>query len=373
MMSEDKQLKTSGICLVSFSRNADHQNALYAMFNALDKKCKVSTVGAKDPIAPNAAHTERNIYVECPDRPGVTKGTFNFGKLMKVAKAIRSTGCSTVYFESVHLWNCFLIMLLGCKYRSIATLHDPVPHDGSKSVLACQRLLCRLASHVVVKSPEFVEDAKRLYSLPDSKVSVFRVWREWPKAYPEPCSDGSMLFFGRLRRYKGLPAMQSIAEMCPEISFSIVGSPDAESAPLAEKLAAMDNVIVDAREVSETEMAETFASAKWILLPYESASQSGVVVDAYKYGRPVIVFGVGAVASQVVDGKTGIVVPAGDIEGFAEAVRRVSVMADSEYRSMCESAYAYGHKTYSAEGLSDDFADAFAVERKASEPAGAIQ
>lgn len=371
-MNRDERLDASGICLISLSRNADHQNTLYAMFNALDGKYKVSTLGTKEPIAPNAAYTERNKYVECPDRPGIAKGTFSLRKLLRAERAIRDTGCRTVYFESVHLWNCFLIILLGREYRSIATLHDPVPHDGSRSVLACQRLLCRLSSHVVVKSPEFVEDAKKLYSLPDSKISVFGVWREWPERYREPRSAGPMLFFGRLRRYKGLPAMRAVAKMCHGISFSVVGSPDAESKPLTEELASMSNVSVDAREVAEDEMIEAFASATWVLLPYESASQSGVIIDAYKCGRPVIAFAVGAISSQVIDGTTGILVPAGDVEGFAEAVRRAASMPYDEYRTMCENAYTFGRKTYSAEGLSDSFADAFAVERIAVESAGVV-
>lgn len=120
---------TSGICLVSLSMNSDMQNSLYAMFSALDARgYEVWTVGAKDPVCSNAKHTSHNIYVDCPARPGIAKGTFDIAAANHVVAAIRSTGCNTVYFESVHLWNCYVLACLGKKYTRVTTLHLSLIH-----------------------------------------------------------------------------------------------------------------------------------------------------------------------------------------------------------------------------------------------------
>lgn len=359
----DHIIPESGICLISLSGNSDHQNTLYSMFSSLRKKgyC-VFAIGAKDPVSSNAPRTSENFYVECPGRPGITKSTFDFKALHRLVLTIKSTKCHTVYFESVHLWNCVVMAMLGKGYTKITTLHDVVPHDGSKSVLLCQKVQSWLSDRVVIKSPQFRNDAKRIYRLKDEQIIDFGVWREWPEETLAP-GDGSFLFFGRLRKYKGVANMLAIAKACPNVRFEVVGAPDEESSSMVDELKSFPNVSVTDRVVTDDEMAAAFRKSSWVLVPYESASQSGVIIDAYRFGRPVIAFDVGAVGSQVRDSETGLLVPGGDIEDFSSCVNRAASLAPDEYEKMSHGAYEYGHRTYSANALSDAFADTFSVGR----------
>lgn len=358
----------SGICLVSLSRNCDMQDSLYSMFSALsDLSAEAWTVGSENPVCSNARRTGNNLYVKCPERPGVAQGTFDVRAARRVVDAIRSTGCKTVYFESVHLWNCYILSHLGKGFTRITTLHDVVPHDGSKSVLLCQWLQSRLSDYIVVKSEEFVDDVVRLYGVPRERVLALRVWREWP-SYEAGLGDGSFLFFGRVRKYKGLPAMERIIRECPSIRFTVIGAPDGESRLALERIKSLPNVEVVDHEVSEGEMRAAFKKASWVLLPYESASQSGVVIDAYKFGRPVIAFDVGAVRHQVEDGKSGFLIPEGDIRAFVSKVRTIAKLSDAEWGSFSRSAYEFGKSLYSARQISGYFVELFNVsERKTSD------
>ena len=63
-----------------------------------------------------------------------------------------------------------------------------------------------------------------------------------------------------------------------------------------------------------------FASADAVVLPYRSATQSGVVQLAYGYGLPVIVTPVGALPDMVRPGETGWVARDSSPEGFVDAV-----------------------------------------------------
>ena len=47
-----------------------------------------------------------------------------------------------------------------------------------------------------------------------------------------------------------------------------------------------------------------------VILPYESATQSGIVQIAYEFLKPVVVTNVGGLPEVVADGKTGYVVSA---------------------------------------------------------------
>lgn len=346
-------IPTSGICLVSLSMNSDMQNSLYAMFSALDERgYDVWTVGAMTPVCSNAKHTSRNIYVDCPVRPGIAKGTFDIAAASRVVDAIRSTGCKTVYFESVHLWNCYILACLGKEYTRVTTLHDVVPHDGSKTVLACQKLQCRLSDYVAIKSDVFCEDCSRLYGVPAERILTVGVFREWP-TYEPSMGDGSCLFFGRVRKYKGLPAMDEIIRSMPMLHFTIMGSPDDQSRSALDAIKNLSNCTVVDREVTDTEMEEAFRQASWILLPYENASQSGVIIDAYKYGKPVVAFDVGAVGNQVIDGVTGFLVPAGDVDAFISQVKMATEVDQAKYNLMSRASYDFGYEHYSAEAMSD--------------------
>lgn len=353
--------RKSGICLVSLSNNSDHQNTLYSMFNALREKgyCAYA-VGAKNPMALNAPSTPSNFYVDCPNRPGVAADTFNVAALRRLVEVIKATGCRTVYFESVHLWNCAVMAMLGGGYTKVTTLHDVVPHDGSKSVLLCQKFQSRLSDFVVIKSPQFREDAKRLYGLSDAKIVDFGVWREWPAMDIAP-GDGSFLFFGRLRKYKGVANMLALAKACPEKHFEVMGAPDYESAPLIAELKTLPNVFVTDRAVTDAEMEAAFKQVSWVLVPYESASQSGVVIDAYRYGKPVIAFEVGAVGAQVRNGETGLLAPSGDIRRLASCIEYASEFKPCDYERISRGAYEFGRSTYSAQVLCEAFADTFNV------------
>ena len=57
-----------------------------------------------------------------------------------------------------------------------------------------------------------------------------------------------------------------------------------------------------------------------MVLPYESATQSGIVQIAYGFEKPVIATKVGGLPEVVLDGKTGYIVPPKDSEKLAERI-----------------------------------------------------
>ena len=70
------------LCLISFSNNADHQNVIYSMYKALKNQTEVYTIGIMNPKSKSATFDDHNIYCNCPERPGIGKGTFRVDVLL---------------------------------------------------------------------------------------------------------------------------------------------------------------------------------------------------------------------------------------------------------------------------------------------------
>jgi glycosyltransferase involved in cell wall biosynthesis len=138
-----------------------------------------------------------------------------------------------------------------------------------------------------------------------------------------------LLFFGFIREYKGLKTL--IAAM-PEITSSlfackllIVGDFNSrqgkdEYVDLLEKSGCRKNILLIDGYVPNDEVEKYFAACDLVVLPYNSATQSGIIQIAYGFEKPVVATDVGGLGEVVIDGKTGCVVPPKEPRALASAV-----------------------------------------------------
>ena len=341
------------ICLVTFSNNADHQNVVYSMFDALKDKADVFTIGIKDPKSYIAPHTNNNYYVCCPERPGITKDTFNFKELWKIANIIKQNRIDVIYFESQHIWNA-LLMAMCPKCKKVVVVHDVIPHDGNRAMILSNYVTCHMAHHVVLRNKLYKETFKTKYHISNKKITCIDLWRSWPQEN-KPKYSSVFLCFGRIRKYKGFELLEKIIELTPDVKFRIVGDPDEESLEIVKSIKKYENVEVIDKEVSDNEMEEYFCDADWLILPYSTATQSGVVVDAYKFSRPVISFNVGAISEQVENGVTGYLIEKGNVKAFSEKLKEISLFPNNKLEKFCHDSYEFGFKKYSVESASECF------------------
>ena len=231
-------------------------------------------------------------------------------------------------------------------------IHDLIPHKGDKqekSVHLMNKAVCKLADYIVLCNEKYVSKVTEIYGVPQERVRFVDMWRRFPR-YTEPRYSRRALFFGRMNPYKGVDNLLEIAKKCPEIQFDVVGRVDPQVQELVDELKKLPNVMMNNGYVTDEEMAKAFIKTEWIVLPYNSATQSGVVIDGYRFGRPCIAFSVGAIVEQVCEGVSGYLIPEGDNAAFADKLREAVCMSEGEYKKMSQNAYEYGVKKYSAEG-----------------------
>ena len=92
---------------------------------------------------------------------------------------------------------------------------------------------------------------------------------------------------------------------------------------LIKKLKIEKQVKVINQFVPNEDVGKYYHSADVVILPYRSATQSGILNVAYGFYKPVIVTDVGGLAEFVDEGKTGFVVKPNSPEAIAEGVNKL--------------------------------------------------
>jgi len=137
-----------------------------------------------------------------------------------------------------------------------------------------------------------------------------------------------LLFFGYVRKYKGLDilidAFPNILSEIPEARLLIVGEFYDKPDPYIEqikKLGIEGEVKVINEFVSNEEVEKYYEVSDVVILPYRSATQSGILNVAYGFKKPVIVTDVGGLAEFVEEGKTGFVIKPDSPNAIVEGVK----------------------------------------------------
>jgi glycosyltransferase involved in cell wall biosynthesis len=133
-----------------------------------------------------------------------------------------------------------------------------------------------------------------------------------------------ILFFGFIRKYKGLDILlKALAKLYSDyvliIAGEVYGSFE-EYQILIDALVLEKQVYLHTRYISNEEVPLFFSAADVCVLPYKSATQSGIISIAYHFDLPVIATNVGGLSESVLHNRTGIVVDAADAKLIAKAI-----------------------------------------------------
>ncbi len=131
------------------------------------------------------------------------------------------------------------------------------------------------------------------------------------------------LLFGRLRVDKGLGDLLAALERLPRLQLLVGGEEDGALAAARGQLAnpaLAGRVTVREGYLDMREAARLFAAADTVALPYPVASQSGVLLLAYGFHRPVVAYPVGGLREAVIDGETGWLCARPDVDALVGAL-----------------------------------------------------
>lgn len=231
--------------------------------------------------------------------------------------------------------------------RVYYTVHNIVPHRYPPLVPRplmhhWLRNACRRCDGLFVHThklaeqlAEFLEDRH-----PPIHVVPHGTWTVSPACEPPPVEDRlasrRLLFFGTIRRNKGLDVLLRAMEHLPGYSLTIAGEPiegawyREQILPLVQQLRER-GVQIDLRDrfIAEDEIPQLFATHGALMLPYtpQFAAQSGVVFMAIAYQTAVVASEVGGLRELLREHPVGVTFDMLNPTVLADAVRRLHEQA----------------------------------------------
>ncbi len=140
-----------------------------------------------------------------------------------------------------------------------------------------------------------------------------------------------ILFFGYIKQYKGLDILLDAMRTIPDCRLLIAGEVYGDVSIYEEKIAGLgDRVQFHNRFIRNEEVPLFFNASDVVVLPYRSATQSGITQLAFTFDKPVIATDVGGLSEVIHDGVNGYLVTPDNASAIAQAVRRFFDNRDAE-------------------------------------------
>lgn len=304
------------------------------MYRELAKSHDVEMISYKMQYPKILFHKEQKDYQNDRFKIDDTKyliHTANPFNIIKTARYIRSLKPDQVIIQWWHPYfaPCYILLakFMG-KQNIIFVCHNVFPHERFPLDKKLTKMTLKHGRHFVVHAKEEADELKQIMGKPDYQVTphpsynAFRFTNMTKTQARELIhiseNQKVLLFFGFVRPYKGLKylieALPEVVKAIPDIRLMIVGefASDDEKAQYLQQIeeaAVTEYVMIEDGYIPDQEVEKYFAACDMVVLPYESATQSGIVQIAYGFEKPVIVTEVGGLPDVVTDGKTGYIVP----------------------------------------------------------------
>jgi len=239
-----------------------------------------------------------------------------------------------------------VMRLEGWKMPLVVTAHSLYGEHTEATIESIMAPNLRAADRVIAVSPHIADQAMQL-GVQSRRVRVIRSGVDAEHFSPRPQARAAaraslgispetrlVLFVGNLEPRKQvdvlLRALASVRGNVPEAALIVVGS--GESGGVQDQTARLSRLTHDLGLEAEdavrfigwaddAQLLDYYAAADVFALPSSSEAQGIVALEAMACALPVVATAVGGLLGTIQDGRTGFLVPPGDVEALAERLQ----------------------------------------------------
>lgn len=207
------------------------------------------------------------------------------------------------------------------KVHRIGLCDNVIPHEKRFFDKPLISYFIRQCDSFVVMSEQVLQDLRQftdkpaictphpIYNIYEPRIGM----REARHRLNLPEQEKILLFFGFIRKYKGLDILlEALPKVKNKVKLLIAGEfygNEDYYLHKIEQLGLKDKVYLHTEFIPENKVHLYFSACEVVVQPYLSATQSGVTQAAYFFGKPMIVTDVGGLSEIVEQEKTGLVCP----------------------------------------------------------------
>lgn len=231
-----------------------------------------------------------------------------------------------------------------CKVISI--LHNVVPHEPRFFDAPLTRYFLSGCTGNVTLCDEVAEDLKRL-SPKALNITLFHpIYGHFGEKMPREEAEKALglkpgmrnlLFFGLIRGYKGLDILlDAFGKLDSGYQLIVAGEPYGSFEKyrnIIDRSPAKDRIRLFTRYIKDSEVKVFFSASDLAVLPYRSATQSGISAIAYHFEVPMVVTDVGGLRQSIGDCGTGLVAPKADADCVVREIR--TYFSDANLKTLC--------------------------------------
>lgn len=223
------------------------------------------------------------------------------------------------------------------KYTKVVCIADNIiPHEKRFGDVAFTKYFVKPVDAFITMSAKVMNDLKKFSAKPAKQI-VHPLYDNFGEAISKqearkylniPQEEKIILFFGFIRKYKGLDVLLEAMKILVDGQQSMVKNetnfkPETsniklliagefyedrkEYDELIEKLNIANSLILRTDFIADSEVKYYLSAADFVIQPYKNATQSGVTPLAYHFEKPMLVTNVGGLPDLVPDGKVGLI------------------------------------------------------------------
>jgi glycosyltransferase involved in cell wall biosynthesis len=248
-----------------------------------------------------------------------------------------------------------VVRLEGWKMPLVVTAHSLFGEHSESTIETVMAPNLRAADWVIAVSPHIADQAMQL-GVQSRRLRVIRSGVDAERFRPRPQDRAAarqalgihpdarlVLFVGNLEPRKQvdvlLRALASVRKSIPSAALIVVGS--GESAGVQDQTARLIRLTHDlglepedavrfVGHVDDQELLDYYSAADVFALPSSSEAQGLVALEAMACGLPVVATAVGGLLSTIEDGRTGFLVPPGEVRALADRLQ--TLLGDESQR-----------------------------------------
>jgi glycosyltransferase involved in cell wall biosynthesis len=224
---------------------------------------------------------------------------------------------------------------LGNNTKSISILDNVIPHELRIGDMALIKYFLNKNDAFITMSETVTNDLLKIK--PNAKYLQFPhpLYNHFGKKYDKtlaretlglPKDKKILLCFGFIRDYKGIDiAIEAINKLSDEYHLVIAGEVYGnfeKYQKLIDTYNLKDKISVFTKYISDDETPHFFSAADACLLPYKSATQSGIIAISYHFDLPVIATNVGGLAEMVEKFGAGMMIPNPDSDSISRTIQQ---------------------------------------------------